>query len=106
MENNFQKVQKSADMKDSREFYSLAGKAPGLAEKDWYKFKNKGRTCRNPNWWQIFVGGVILYFPSQACLHPARLQETNEWHSARRVANLIPVPLAYQAYDNLKDSSQ
>ena len=58
-----------------------------------------GKTSRSPNWWRIIVVGVILCFASQACLHPARLQEANEWHSARRVANLIPVPLTYQAYD-------
>lgn len=53
----------------------------------------------NPTRWRIFLIGVVLCFASQACFHPARLQEANEWYSARRVANLIPVPLTYQAYD-------
>ena len=48
--------------------------------------------------WRIFLVGMILCFASQACLYPTRLQETSAF-SAKRVENLIWVPLTYQAYD-------
>jgi len=52
----------------------------------------------NVDGWRIFLVGVILCLASQACLRPARLQETRAL-SAKKVENLIWVPLTYQTYD-------
>ncbi|MBM4340113.1 MAG: hypothetical protein FJ110_11290 [Deltaproteobacteria bacterium] len=52
----------------------------------------------NTNRWRIFLVGVILCLVSQACLNPTWLQESSV-SSAKKVGNLIWVPLAYQSYD-------
>lgn len=63
------------------------------------RLKKAGRAFRNPNWWRTFWVGAVLCFAFQACLHDAKLREADEWHSVRRVAHFIPVPLTYQAFD-------
>ena len=50
-------------------------------------------------WWRAFIVAALLCFATQACFHDARVQQANDWHSARKVANLISVPLTYQCYD-------
>jgi predicted double-glycine peptidase len=57
------------------------------------------KACRNSNPWRIIIIGVILCLASQACFHQARQQEAGDWSSARRVPNLISLPLVYQSYD-------
>ena len=61
--------------------------------------KKPERTWRNSNWWRVFIAGAILCFATQACFHDTRQQQANGWHSSRRIANLISVPLTYQCYD-------
>jgi predicted double-glycine peptidase len=48
--------------------------------------------------WRIFLAGVILLLATQACIHYSPTHET-AWPSAKRVSNLISVPLAYQCFD-------
>jgi predicted double-glycine peptidase len=57
------------------------------------------KTFRNqhPSW--IIIIAVLACFAFQACIHQAPLHKVNGWHSAQKVANLIPVPLVYQSYD-------
>jgi predicted double-glycine peptidase len=57
------------------------------------------KAFRNSNRPWIIIVGVIVCFAFQACLHQAPLQVVNDWHSAQKVANLIPVPFVYQSYD-------
>ena len=53
----------------------------------------------NQSQWRVFLVGVILCLASQACVHPTWPQETSAL-SAKKVGNLIWVPLARQAYDS------
>ncbi len=57
------------------------------------------KVFRNPHRSWIIIVGVIVCFAFQACFHQAPLQVGSDWHSAQKVANLIPVPLVYQSYD-------
>jgi len=54
--------------------------------------------CKPNRWWIILIG-VVLCLTFQACFHHSRPQVVNDWHSARKVANLISVPLIYQSYE-------
>ena len=56
-------------------------------------------TYRNPTWWRLFLVGVVLCCTFQACFPHTPSQQSNEWPSAGRVANLISVPLTHQCYD-------
>jgi hypothetical protein len=60
-------------MKDSREFYSLAGKAPGLPEKDWYKFEKPRKNMSQPKLVADFRGrgNPVLRIPSLPSPCPA-----------------------------------
>lgn len=58
-----------------------------------------GKTRGKPNRWSIVLIGLILCVSIQGCYPLARLRVENDWPSACKVANLIPVPLIYQSYD-------
>jgi predicted double-glycine peptidase len=51
------------------------------------------------NGWGFFLLAMVLCFPSPACLPHRPIQEIHDPSRATKVANLISVPMTYQAYD-------
>ena len=88
-----QEFKQSHDMKIPEKYH------PNQGEKVVIDLKKRRRTHPNGNGWRIFLAAVFFCFASQACFHPSRLPEASDGLSARRVANLISVPLTYQCYD-------